>query len=158
MYSRQYFDPTLRYTHLECSSRGHSVPLIGETVQSFGAEYRATDAKYENGVFSIDIAGAYNCDGLSSIKRSFAFSSETVNVTDRFEYSGTASIKQRLVTRFEPEKITEGKIKVDCGGVLYDPAVCDAEINTENDSRGTPVYYIDLTLKEGKKLSSLTLY
>ena len=158
LYTRQYFDPALRYTHLECSSRGHSVPMIGDTVQSFGEQFKATDAKYENGVFSLDIAGAYECDGLTSIKRSFTFTGCKIMLTDEFTYAGDKPIKQRLVTRTEPEILSETEIKVDCGGVIYDPNVCKAEIVTENDSRDNPVYYIDFTLADGVKSSTLTIY
>ena len=158
LYTRQYFDPALRYNHLECSSRGHSVPMIGDTVQSFGKEFKAKNAKYENGTFSLEIAGAYDCPELISIKRSFTFSDDKVTLTDTFEYFGNKSIKQRLVTRAEPEKISDGEIKVDCGGASYDPTICKAEITREKDSRENPVYYIDFILFDGVTSSTITIY
>lgn len=157
LYSRQYFGEE-RYTYLEASSKGHSVPIVDGTYQSAGKSFAASDASYENGVFSIDIAGAYECEGLYSIKRSFSFTDDRVTLTDTFDCEDGKKLVQRIVTRFAPEKISDGNIKVDCGGVLYNPDVCVAEISSENDSRGNPLYIIDFVLGNGVKSSTVTLY
>lgn len=158
LYSRQYFDVNTRYTILECSSRGHSVPIVDGVCQSYGKQFAGTAPKYENGTFSVDIAGAYECKGLSSVKRSFTFEDDKVTLTDTFEYSGEGEIKQRFATRFQPEKVSEGNITVDCGGLIYDPSVCQAVISDEIDTRGNPLYFIDLILNGDKRSSTVTLY
>ena len=157
-YTRQYFALDTRYTTVECSSRGHSVPMIGDICQSYGKEFAAKDAKYESGVFSLDLAGAYECEGLNSIKRSFAFTEDKVTLTDTFDYTGEGKLVQRLVTSHAPEKVTEGNIKVDIGGVLYDPAICEVKISDEPLSKGGKVYYIDFILNADVNSSTVTLY
>lgn len=157
-YTRQYFAADTRYTMVECSSRGHSVPMIGDVCQSFGKTYKANDAKYENGVFSLDLAGAYVCDGLKSIKRSFKFDETTVTLTDTFDYKGSEKIIQRLATRYQPETVNDGEIKVDCGGVKYDPAICTVNVSQEPLSKGGSVYFIDFILNDGVRSSTVTIY
>ena len=158
LYTRQYFAADTRYTILECSSRGHSVPMINGVCQSFGKQFAAKDAKYEDGVFSLDIVGAYECEGLSSVKRSFTFGKETVTLTDAFDYVGEGKIVQRLVSRYQPEKISDGDIKVDVGGVKYDPSICEVAISDESDSREKKVYFIDFILNDGVNSSTVTIY
>ena len=157
-YTRQYFARDTRYTLVECSSRGHSVPMIGDICQSFGKEFAAKGTKYENGVFSLDLAGAYECEGLNSINRSFVFDEDKVTLTDTFDYTGDGKITQRLVTRYVPETLSDGNIKVDIGGVLYDPAICEVKISDEPLSKGGKVYFIDFILNDGVNSASVTLY
>lgn len=157
-YTRQYFAADTRYTLVECSSRGHSVPMVNGVCQSFGKQFKASDAKYEDGVFSLDLVGAYECEGLASVKRSFAFAEDTVTLTDKFDYEGEGKIVERLVTRYAPEKVADGEIKVDCGGVKYDPSVCSIEISSEPLSKGGSVYFIDFILNGGVKEIAVTMY
>lgn len=147
-YTRQYFAADTRYTMVECSSRGHSVPIIGGEVQKFGKQYAASDAKYESGVFSLEMAGAYAVEGINSVKRSFAMSEDSVTVTDIFD-CGDMSIVDRIVTRNEPEIISENEVKAGNGSVTFDPSVCELKISSEQDSRNNTVWFIDLALKEG---------
>lgn len=157
-YTRQYFAADTRYTMVECSSRGHSVPMIGDTCQSFGKQFAAKDAKYENNVFSLDLAGAYECEGLEAINRSFKFDEDKVTLTDAISYNGDKKITERLVTRYAPDVSEAGNIKVDCGGVIYDPSVCNVEVSSEPLSKGGQVYFIDFILNDGVKELSVTLY
>ena len=157
-YTRQYFAADTRYTMVECSSRGHSVPMIGDVCQSFGKQFAAKGAKYENNVFSLDLAGAYECDGLEAINRSFKFDGDKVTLTDVISYNGDKQITERLVTRYEPNVSEAGNIKVDCGGVIYDPSVCDVAVSSEPLSKGGQVYFVDFILNEREKELTVTLY
>ena len=147
-YTRQYFAADTRYTMVECSSRGHSVPIIGGECQKFGKQYAASDAKYEDGVFSLEMAGAYAVEGINSVKRSFAMTENSVEVTDVFD-CGDKSIIDRIVTRYEPEIISENEVKAGNGSVTFDLSVCELKISSEQDSRNNTVWFIDLALKEG---------
>lgn len=150
IYTRQYFAKDTRYEIVECSSRGHSVPIVDGKVQFFGKAAAATNTAYENGVFSTDIAGAYQCDGLESIKRSFSFTADTVTLTDDFVYSGAGEIVDRIVTLFEPN-IDGDTITVEDVTIKFDPALCDVSVSTEIRERKDTCYLINFTLKPGVK-------
>ena len=68
IYNKQYFARDTRYTmFVETHSKGHSVPIINGVYQSEGAEFKARDVKFKNGVLSMDIAGAYDLAELESV-------------------------------------------------------------------------------------------
>jgi len=149
-YSRQYFHKDTRYGHIECSSRGHSVPVVDGTYQSAGRQFEAKDVVFENGKFTMDIAGAYECEELNSIIRSFTFTDEAVTLTDTFDYTGQGTIVDRIVTMIEPvidENV--GKVVIDDTVIAYDPARYGAAVQNEKTTKGQPIYLIDFTLKEG---------
>ena len=151
VYTRQYFAADTRYTMIECSSRGHSAPLIGDVCQFTGRDAKATDVKYENGVFSMNIAGAYKCEGLERIDRSFSFTDDTVTLTDSFGYTGEEQITDRIVTLLKAEKTADNTVTVEDTAITFDPAACDVEITVEKSSRDADIYLIDFKLKKGVK-------
>ncbi|MBQ9116133.1 MAG: heparinase II/III family protein [Clostridia bacterium] len=156
-YTRQYFAADTRYTILECSSRGHSVPLIGGACQVTGAEAKASGFKYEDGTLSMDIAGAYRVEGLESIERSFSFTEDAVNLTDKFVYSGSEQIVDRIVSFEKAELVAPDTVQVQSATVKFDPSSCDCVINTEQTERGATCYLIDFKLKKGVSSFSCTI-
>ncbi len=150
-YTRQYFAADTRYTLIECSSRGHNVPAIGGVHQSFGGRFKAKDTKFENGVFSTDIAGAYEVEGLNSIKRSFSFTDDSVTLTDKFDYTGSEKIVEKLVSLVKPE-ICDGYVKIDEACAYFDENVCDVEVICEERAENLgEAYIVAFTLKDGVK-------
>ena len=152
LYTRQYFERDVRYTIIEPSSRSHSVPVINGKYQVFGGGARAEDAKFENGTFSMNIAKAYNLDGLERIDRSFTLSDDSIILTDRFVYNGNGEIVDRLTSTFKPNMLSEGKIALDDAVITYDPAVCQCTISSEATTRNPEVlcYMIDFKLYSGQ--------
>ncbi|MBR2473752.1 MAG: heparinase II/III family protein [Clostridia bacterium] len=149
LYVKGYFVNSERYKFLESSSRSHSVPIINGVLQSFGKEFKAKGARYENGTFSLDIAGAYECEGLNSIIREFVLKESEVIVTDTFDYSGEGKIVDRIVTRFEPKALSEGELEVGKGSISFDPSLCELAVSSVQDSKNKTVWFIDFTLKQG---------
>ncbi len=147
VYSRQYFDKNTRYSILECSSRSHSVPIVDGELQVFGKEYAAVGTKYENGIFSMDIAQAYNCDGLESILRSFSFTDDSVTLRDKFVYTGDGEIVERLVSLIKPE-YENGILSIEDTVIEFDSSVCELELGEEIGERNH-CYFIDFKLKDG---------
>ena len=148
-YTRQYFSSKERYTILECSSRGHSVPIIDNTCQYVGGAAYAVGTKYENGTFSTDIANAYACEGLEKLERSFVCSEDTVTLTDRFVYHGEGDVIERFVTLCEPALVREGMLQVGEAALIYDPSICDYELSSEQSTKSGTCYLIDFKLKKG---------
>lgn len=156
VYTRQYFSKE-RYDILECSSRGHSVPIIDGKYQLFGGQYASKDVSCSDGVFSADISGAYALDELRSLKRSFSFTDSTVTLTDEFEYCGDGIITERFVTLQKPTVTSEGEVAVDGAVLKYDPSSCTVSISSEKRICGDECYFIDLVLKKGTALFTCKL-
>lgn len=123
--------------------------MIGNNYQYEGHAAKATDVKYENGVFSMNIAEAYKCEGLERIDRSFSFTDDTVTLSDSFVYSGDEQITDRIVTYLKAEKTSDNTVTVEDVTITFDPTLCDLEITTERSSRDTDIYLIDFKLKKG---------
>lgn len=158
LYTRQYFGPE-RYSLLEASSRSHSVPIIDGKYQFSSGRARATDVKYENGEFSMNIASTYADTTVERIERKFSFTENGVILTDRFEYDGEHEIVDRLVSLIKPDVSEKGKVKLDEVTVSYDPDVCDCIISSEPTTRDPDrlCYMIDFKLKVGIKVFSCTI-
>ena len=148
-YTRQYFARDTRYTILECSSRGHSVPIVNGSFQKTGRDAAARDVSFENGVFSADIAGAYGIEGLSYVKRTFSFTDDTVTLTDTFAYSGEGTVVERFVTLFEPKQNDDGTLTVDDAVFSFDAASLKPVISSEAGTKKAVLYFIDFPLEKG---------
>jgi hypothetical protein len=151
VYSRQYFSNDTRYGYLECRSGGHSVPLINGAEQRFGKSYAARNATYENGVFSIDISGAYGIAELTTLKRSFAFEEDKVTLTDEIGLCGDGTVTERFITLIEPIPKGDGVIGIGDCVLRYGDTVDQVKISTENSSKGYLVYKIDFELKSNER-------
>jgi hypothetical protein len=142
-YTKQYFRNDTRYSHVECSSLGHSVPFFGECVQKTGKEYRATSIEYNPGFFALDIANAYDVPDLKSLKREFTLSDDSVSLTDTFDYVGEESITERFVSFIKPE-ICDGYVAIDSASIIY--SLGEPTVSSVVDSKKRNVYFIDFKL------------
>ncbi len=147
-YTRQYFSAE-RYSFLECSSRGHNVPIINGNFQGTGSQFSSKDTAYENGVFSTEFAGAYQLEGLNTINRAFSFTEDAVTLCDKFDYTGEGEIVERMVSLFKPEIVEPGKIKVEDVEISYCPHCSEAIINSEPKNAKDTCYFIDFKLNAG---------
>ncbi len=129
-YTRQYFSNE-RYTIFEPSSRSHNVPIIDGEYQKFGREYAARDFKYEDGILSFDIAGAYGLTDGETIKRSFAFGDDFLQLTDSFELREGRKFIDRLVTKIAPKLDTGGALTVGGAKICYDRTAFKVSISSE---------------------------
>jgi hypothetical protein len=113
-YTKNYFGPG-RYEILCNSSFGHNVPIINEKPQPYGKEYKSSIFKTDgHGKTTIEFSGAYERETLTSLIRDLDFNriSGELVVTDTFILSDkTTSIKENLVTEFEPV-IENNEIKI----------------------------------------------
>ncbi len=147
-YTRQYFRNETRYGIIECRSLGHSVPYVGGAEQKFGKQYAATEVSLCDGTFSMDMAGAYACAGLNSLKRTFTVGDTCVTVSDLYDYTGDGEIIERIVLSEEPT-IAEGTVTVGDAIITYTPDCCTVSTSSEPTTSGTTCYMLDFTLNEG---------
>lgn len=108
-YTRQYFDPALRYGLIACGSQGHSVPLIDGCTQYSGLEYRAVNTRIEASdaadTLCCDIAPAYGLKQLHQLQRDLCFDKKAgiVTLQDRFVLDGgTHRLTERFTTWQQP--------------------------------------------------------
>jgi len=152
-YTRQYFAADTRYTILQCSSRGHGVPIVGGKYQhqsSREKRYGATDVKYENGVFSADIAGAYEIPELKSLVRAFSWTDDAVILKDTYVYEGDGDLVERFVSLNEPTSDTAGVVLIDGVTLTYDPEKYELSFSDEvRGGNNAKAFFTDLKLKKG---------
>ena len=151
-YTRQYFSP-VRYDIFEPSSRSHSVPVVNGEYQVVGAEYSACDIEYRAGMFTMDIAGAYPKSGVTSIRRTFTMTNDTVKLVDEYVMGEGDVVVERFVTPVEPRLISADTLEIGSATVRFDPDSADLHINTEMGTTGNnAIYYlIDFAVKPGVK-------
>ena len=151
VYNRQYFSKE-RYTlFVETHSKGHSVPIIDGVYQSEGESFKASECRFENGVFNMDIAGAYNVEGLESAKRSFSFTDDSVTLSDEFVYSGNGDIVERMVSYHPITLEADGVARIKDALVTYDAEKYEVSLNREKCTFKDNVFvnYLDFKLKNG---------
>ena len=104
-YTGGYFHPKTRYDYLCNSSLGHSVPIIDGKGQCNGKDYCGQMLNYGNGAFSVDIAGAYDVEGLFSVKRDLLLDKGKFTLTDKFQFQQEQklNVTERFVTTMKPE-------------------------------------------------------
>ena len=154
-YTKKYFSAQ-RYELLHTSSRGHSVPIIDGELQKAGAQYCAKNVFYKDGVFSADIAGAYGCEKLRSLKRSFSFDADAVYLTDEIEYIGEGSVTERFIASVEPIKAADSLRLDDCT-LSFDPSLAVPVIKRIDEEDGLCGYIIDFVLPAKTKKFALTM-
>ena len=157
-YTRQYFSSE-RYTILCNGAQGHSVPIIGGTLQKDGRQYRATDVTMSEAagdtVFSGDIAGAYGLDALASLRRTFRVrpAARAATVTDEFAFNGAPlSVTERFVGYAKAEVIRPGEARFGAFTAHFDPSL-KASVHTEpmsgHGKTAETVHILDIEVPAG---------
>lgn len=82
-YTAGYFDGKTRYDVLCCSSRGHSVPIIGGHYQQAGKEFCGT---LSSDGLSVEFSSAYGLKTLKRLTRRFELLPNAVALTDEFVF------------------------------------------------------------------------
>jgi len=158
-YTKYYFSNT-RYELLNCSSRGHSVPIVNGEYQVV-SDRKSTLLKCTEGDYHFTMEGAYAIPTLISLKRHFKASDTTITLTDSFEFTKSpTSIVERFVTETEP-LVEEGRVKVGNTTLSYDPSVLSLSVSTDSFMRAghvkTTAYLIDLTVKDPDTVTEVSV-
>lgn len=94
----------LRYTLLQNSSFGHSVPIIDGMEQSCGETSRATVVHVSDDKFVLELQEAYATD-IPKIVRSYEMRESGITLTDEYETMEGHEITERFVSVVEPEMV-----------------------------------------------------
>lgn len=147
-YVRQTFDPKTRYTFVQNSSRGHSVPIINGEYQQAGERFRSKNAKVSDTGFELNLECAYNPGIIEGINRQFTIDDNKVIMTDTFDFSPkTESVTERFVSKIKPE-ICDGYIDFGVARIVYDkeryvPSVSIETFVAHNNKDIVTVYLTD---------------
>ena len=166
MYTRQYFSGP-RYTYVSCGSHGHSVPYFGTDAdraergffygyQKDGKQFRARDVVFEGDTFTLDIAPAYGEEFVRRVTRTFTFTENGFTLRDEFDVDGGIPITERLVS-LTPFEIGEGMATTDLATLVYDPELYEVSTSVGDFRPDTPVYFLDLKLREGVPAFEVTV-
>ena len=92
----------LRYTLLQNSSLGHSVPIIDGKEQSGGEQSRANVVHVSDNKFVLELQEAYETD-ISKIVRSYEMRESGITLTDEYETVDGHEITERFISIVEPQ-------------------------------------------------------
>lgn len=108
-YRKGYFDEATRYTFLHASSRAHSVPRVDTREQSAGrartAEVLELRLHAHGSDLTLDLAGAYEVNGLTALRRAFTWHRDTgeLLLVDEVETERPMPVEEVFVSRLRPE-------------------------------------------------------
>ena len=156
-YRRETFRLDTRYTILNHSSWGHSVPIINKDgYQLYGAQYKAKNIQHGENSFSLDIENAYESGIVDNIHREFKFEENRVILTDSFVFSDkTEYVTERFVSLTKP-KIIDGTVDLGTAKIVFDRSKYDVSYSTDSyihhtQKKEVEVYLIDFKGKNKKE-------
>lgn len=110
VYTQDYFDDRFRYSFINTSSLGHSVPVINGQVQKNGAGYKASEflAKANEVVVFFEDAYDKKSASLERLMRTAVLDGETLQISDKFNFSKKQNkVEERLITCLDTEILSE---------------------------------------------------
>lgn len=150
-YTRDYFMPDTRYNYLCNNSFGHSVPIINGNGQVPGRQYGGHVLDHDDGLFRLDIAGAYQVPGLHSAIRQMSLNGDGFTLEDHFE-GHDLQITERFVTMIPPKQIGD-VIHLENYRLVATPHIrptVSAETIINHEGHPDTLYLIDYPLGTGK--------
>lgn len=133
-YVRETFMPETRYTFLQNSSRGHSVPIINGQYQKEGSEYCAEKVKVDENSFELNMEKAYADGVVKEFKRRFELEADKVKLTDVFDFGGVqTTVTERFVSKIKPE-LCDGYVDFGFAKIVYDSSRYIPDISTDEYS------------------------
>ena len=150
-YTKQYFS-NLRYTFVESSSRGHSVPIINGKHQ-YTTEKKATVYTAQPDEYAFSIHQAYEDDTLVSAKRHFRCEKDAVVLTDTFAFAkAPTALTERFVSLEKPVLLAPGRVQVAQTILEYDAECLDVVLGGEPHTARTDgvisIFFTDLIPKQ----------
>lgn len=161
-YTRQTFSPE-RYKIWTMQSNYHNLPMINGQPQEFGAQYRATDVRFDStrSVFSLNMANAYKKEtGVQRWVRNYTLSAKGLVIEDVFNLSELKGSNQiNFMTWAKPDVSKAGMVLLQKNGVAvqmqYDVKLFEARVEAipQTDQRlsrvwGSEIYRLSLTAKK----------
>lgn len=163
VYTKETFRAETRYTLVQDSSRGHSVPIVDEKYQSPGSQRCSKNLKMTDNSIEFNIEDAYDTDAVNEIKRSFKIDENKVTLTDVFDFNSEGvSVVERFISKKEPV-LCDGYADFGIGRIVYESKRYTPSVSTErfikNDFEEVAVYQIDFApVNKGEKVFEFEFY
>ena len=160
-YCKQYFSHE-RYTFLESSSRGHSVPIINGVLQNADNHPELRKAKVyveRENEYAFSMEQNYEDKTLLSLTRHFLCERDAIVLTDTYDFSeAPKSLTERFVSTITPVLLEEGRVQIGETILLYNPEEFTVTFGGEASSYRTDgtvdVFFTDLSPKKmGEKMT-----
>ena len=152
LYTKQYFADETRYSHLLCSSLGHSVPIINGEEQKEGKRGEAQIYEIRDNRFAFNMKHAYVVPSLTSLKREFECDADGFNLTDTFEFSKMPSALCERFVSHAPITIEDGVIKTGGTTIAFNADEFDVRIGSEEVvliiNKPKTIYFVELAPKQ----------
>lgn len=156
-YTRDYFSDK-RYTYINCSSLGHSVPIVDGHEQQAGINFAAKNVAFQKEkdrcVQQMDISGAYGLESLISLLRKVSYDKGIITLCDQATFANDGArhcITERLITTVNPQLLSDGSVNI--GGYLKLSSALTPKLgvesyrvrcgNTTAETKEVKVYTID---------------
>lgn len=147
-YTRDNFNEK-RYTFLQNSSLGHSVPIIDGNGQKEGREYCGKVISVSENEFSLEIQDAYEVK-LEKIERTFSLGENLIQLTDIFKDAKTHDVTERFISVIEPEVtyngVKIGNLEIKANGFKQ----IKKEVLTKYKENDFEVYLVDFEVTDNK--------
>ncbi len=131
-YTREYFDPSVRYSLLAAGSHGHSVPIINDKQQATGEQAQSMLLEYTHSQdqlkFKLDLTRAYEGALLQKFERSFIWQRHSLE-KECFELTIEDHVVTEhnqvpfigvYITTIKPQFIAPGQIQLDEAQLYYE--------------------------------------
>jgi hypothetical protein len=116
-YASNIFDPQYRYTYKTVGSYGHPVPLVAGKPQRPGTQAEAktvrTDFKLQKDNITLDIASAYDVQGLKKLERTMDYdrsAAGSITFTDYFEFAQPEAFETAISTRSQWKQTSDNTL------------------------------------------------
>ena len=136
-----------RYTLLQNSSRGHSVPIVDGKEQRGGMKAHANIVEVSDTKFAMELQEAYDTD-MEKITRTFEVLEDGVILTDVYESIEGHQITERFISLIEPQ--VEGSV-LKIGNVVLKADTCASiskDAVRDKKAQDVPVWLIDYEVKD----------
>lgn len=149
-----------RYTFFNPSAYSHSIPILdGEGEDGIRRDNVIVEYDGKSSRATMDIANGYGLDFVKSIKRSFTFSENEIELNDDFVLSRKTEIKERFVSIIKPT-LCENSVVIDDVKLVAEDGL-EAQITIKEAKHHIsgemyPVYLIDYVLPAGKTAFKMT--
>ena len=147
-YTKENFGTETRYTLLQNSSLGHSVPIIDGKAQLTGKEFFGTVIKADEDEFMLEMQNAYGVE-TGKITRNFCMLDNGVRLTDSFRDSGE-KIKERFVSLIKPQAAKNGVRIGNAVLICNETPVITSQSITSHSRTEVIVYLIDFIVNNNE--------
>lgn len=161
-YTRQYFQPKIRYEMINAGSHGHSVPIVDGCRQGFGKSYRSEilhqQISEDELEVTLDLTKAYDCVALERLTREFVWKRPLdeipqLLITDHVVLNkASAAFQEVFISSLEPQETGNGRLQMNAVTLIYDPEQWNLEIEhllvDSHYKSGMPFYRIVLDRKQ----------